>query len=68
MLVNIHESFFSKLTETQKKAVEAAGSPEEMLALAKEAGYELSPDQLDSIAGGDDSWCTRWCGVAQSAP
>ena len=50
--MNIPENILSKLTEEQKKKVEAAQSPEELLALAKEAGYELSPDQLEAVSGG----------------
>lgn len=38
----------SKLQERLK----AAETPEEVLALAREAGYELSEDQLDAVAGG----------------
>ena len=37
--------------ELKAKAL-ACETPEEMLALAKEEGYELSDEQLDSIAGG----------------
>lgn len=54
----IPESIFSTLTDEQKKKVEAAQSAEELIAFAKEAGYELSPDQLDAIAGG---WCSDHC-------
>ena len=50
--MNIDESILSKLTDEQKKKVTAAQSPEGLLALAKEFGYELSPDQLEAIAGG----------------
>ena len=57
--MNIHEDLFSKLTDEQKKAVEAARSPEELLALAKEAGYELTTDQLQDVAGGSTWNCPR---------
>ena len=53
--MNIDESILSKLTDEQKKKVKAAKSPEELLAIAKETGYELSPEQLDAVSGG--SWC-----------
>ena len=53
--MNIPEHILSTLTDEQKKKVEAARSPEDLLALAKEAGYELSPEQLDPVAGG--KWC-----------
>ena len=59
--MNIPENILSTLTDEQKKKVEAAQSPEELFALVKEAGYELSPDQLEAVSGGKN-WCTRWCG------
>ena len=42
--MNIPESILSKLTDEQKKKALAAKTPEEFLALAKEAGYELSEE------------------------
>ena len=51
--MNIPENILSTLTDEQKKKIETVKSPEELLALAKEAGYELNPDQLQSVAGGD---------------
>jgi hypothetical protein len=50
--MNVDERILSKLTDEQKKMVEAAKSPEELLSLAKESGYELSPEQLSQVAGG----------------
>ena len=50
--MNIPENIFNTLTDEQKKKVEAAKSPEELLSLAKESGYELSPEQLSEVAGG----------------
>ena len=55
----IDERIFSKLTGEQKKAVEAAQSPEELLAFAKEIGYELTDEQLSAVAEG--SWCEQFC-------
>ena len=61
--MNIHEDILSKLTDEQKRKIESARTPEELLSLAKEAGYELSPEQLNGIAGGiDTSWCNLTCG------
>ena len=54
--MNIDESILSTLTDEQKKKVEAAQTPEELLAITKEAGFELSPEQLEAVAGGH--WCT----------
>ena len=56
--MNIDKNILSKLTDEQKKKVEAAQTPEELLAIAKEAGYELSPDQLEAVSGGEVSWCS----------
>lgn len=43
---------FDDLTPQQKEQVKACNSPEELIALAKEEGYELSDEQLEGIAGG----------------
>ena len=43
---------FEKLTDDQKAKARACTTPEEMLALAKEEGYELSDEQLEGVAGG----------------
>ena len=50
--MNIPEDILSTLTDEQKKKIEDAQSPDEILALAKEAGYELTQEQLDAVAGG----------------
>ena len=50
--MNIPENIFNNLTEGQKEAIEAAKSPEELLSLAKESGYELSLEDLAQVAGG----------------
>jgi predicted ribosomally synthesized peptide with nif11-like leader len=39
--------------ELQEK-LKAATTPEEILALAKEAGFELSAEQLEAVSGGSD--------------
>ena len=44
--------FESISPELQKKA-RACQTPDEIVDLAKEAGVELSEEQLDAIAGGD---------------
>ena len=58
--MNIDENIFSKLTDEQKKKVEEAKTPGELLTIAKETGYELSPDQLEAVSGG---WspCSNYC-------
>ena len=52
--MKIHENILNTLTEEQKQKVEAAKSPEDLLALAKEYGQELSPDQIAAVAGGEE--------------
>lgn len=59
--MNIDERILSTLTDEQKKKVEAAQTAEELLALAKEEGYELSPDQLEMVAGGKWKFCGKHC-------
>ena len=56
--MNIPENILNTLTDEQKQKVEAAQTPEELLALAKEIGYELSPEQLEGVAGGGNRWCS----------
>ena len=45
---------FEELTEAQKEKVRQAKTPEDVLALAREEGYELSDEELDSVSGGWD--------------
>lgn len=51
-LMNLNE-----LTEAQKAKVMAVKTPEELLALAKDEGYELSDDELDGVTGGWELPC-----------
>ena len=44
------------LTPEQMEKAKACKTPEEMLALAKEEGYELSEDELNAISGGVSEW------------
>ena len=48
-----------KNPELQEK-LKSANTPEELLALAKEEGYELSDEQLEAISGGK-SWFESSC-------
>ena len=50
---------FEDLTEDQKAKARAAKTPEDVLALAREEGYELSDDELAAVSGG---WCASDCG------
>ena len=58
--MNIPENILNTLTDEQKKKVVAAKSPEELLAIAKEYGHELTPEQLEAISGGS-FWCLSEC-------
>ena len=52
---------FEDLTPEQQEKARACKTPEDILALAKEEGYELSGEELSSIAGGtqEDPWDPR---------
>ena len=49
---------FNDLTDEQKAKAKACKTPEEILALAKDEGYELSDDELEAVSGG---WCAMVC-------
>ena len=51
---------FEGLTPEQQEKAKACKTPEDFLALAKETGYELSDEELNSIAGGNASWDEIW--------
>ena len=44
---------FNDLTPEQQKKARACKTPEDMLALAKAEGYELTDDELQAISGGN---------------
>ena len=45
---------FESLSPDLQSKVRACKTPEEILALAKEEGYELSDEALEAVAGGGD--------------
>ena len=62
---------FEDLTKEQQEKAKACKTPEEIFALAKEVGYELSEDEIEAISGGE-GWedinppgtrCRKHCSV-----
>ena len=56
---------FENLTEEQRQKARACKTPEEILALAKQEGVELSDEQLEGISGGwggGEDNCPNDCG------
>ena len=45
---------YQDLTDEMKKKVQSCETSEEILALAKEEGYELTDDELEAVSGGWD--------------
>lgn len=43
---------FNELTDEQKAKAKACQTPEELAALAKDEGIELTDEQLEQVAGG----------------
>ena len=58
---------FNNLTPEQMSKARNAKSPEELMALAKEEGIELSDEQLDAVAGGED-WVCSDCNYTNTCP
>ena len=60
---------FDELTPEQQEKAKACKTPEDILVLAKEEGYELNDAELDSLAGGLSNWfcnhveCITWNGT-----
>ena len=46
----------NELTADQKAKVDSCKTPDDVIALAKDEGYSLSDDELESINGGKDWW------------
>ena len=61
------------LTQEQWDKLRECKTPEDILALAQEEGYELTDDELQQVTGGGDGYCvggsiwgdgpqyTAWC-------
>ena len=51
-----YEDKWAELTEEQKAKVRSCKTPDELLSMAKEEGYELTDDELEAVAGGNWVW------------
>ena len=49
---------FENIPDELKAKAKECASPEELLALAKAKGYELSEEDLAAVSGGKDWTCT----------
>lgn len=52
---------FEDLTPEQKEKARACKNQEEILALVREEGYELSADELEAVSGGVSWDCVSDC-------
>ena len=59
---------FENLTPEQQEKIKSARTREELEAIAAEDGLELSDEELDGIAGGEQPWvCIRdWSCATQT--
>ena len=48
---------FENLTPEQQEKAKSCKTPEDVLALAKEEGYELTNEELEHVSGGLDWSC-----------
>ncbi len=52
---------FEGLTSEQQEKARACKTVDELVALAKEEGVELSDEQMEAMAGGAWLSCSDWC-------
>ena len=57
------------LTPEQREMAKNCSTPEELLELSRKHGYELSPEELDAVSGGENnSWSCYHCNDYQPTP
>jgi len=61
--MKIHEDMLKQLPDAIRQKAENAKTPEELLAIAKESGYELTEEQINSVAGGNAWECEKAPGL-----
>ena len=54
---------YDSLSEGAKAKLHGCETPEEILALAQEEGYELTDEQLEGISGGWGGKCNDHCSI-----
>lgn len=55
---------YDDLSPEQLEKAKACKTPEDIQALAKENGYELTNEELEGLSGGS-SWCNIVCGIVE---
>ena len=51
---------YKDLTPEQREKARACKTPEEILALAQEEGYDISDEELEAISGGEGGFWSCW--------
>ena len=51
---------YKDLTPELREKARACKTPEEMLALAQEEGYDLSDEEIEAISGGSEGFWSCW--------
>ena len=51
---------FEDLTPEQQERAKACKTPEEVFALAKEVGYEMTEEEIEAVSGGKADWHICW--------
>ena len=59
---------YSELSDEMKARAEACKTPEDILALAEEEGYELSEEELAAVSGGANRWSCTCYGHVDPVP
>ena len=61
------EDRWSELSEERKARMRACKTPEELLSVAREEGYELTDDELEAVAGGASWLCEFSCRLDENS-
>lgn len=61
------EDRWSELSEERKAKMRACKTPEELLSVAREEGYELTDVELEAVAGGASWLCELSCSLHEES-